>query len=535
MTQVELPQISLQRYVELVKRRRWQLLPVSLLGLLVGAVVAFLIPRYYVAEAVIEHHQVREVRQRDEDPFAQIIDAAQDTIPHAIPRAMEELGWPEAMVADRAVRTLHEKELASRIAVYDPRSFDKERKYARITVQVRDRDGPRAAAMANKLVEVWVPEQVRNIRAPHLTDLQNINQELANTNVTQTGKLSQKRELEEAHGIRPDFDPNVQREVAKNARDQLTKDRETLQAKTLVRDTLRRQHKDEADRLAGLPARVEPDVQKLLADAAQNDPAVGKLVELTAYLTMSRENWAEGSPRRRSIDRQLAKLQETVMTTLQLEKGPDGLVPNPDHKKLVEQMAKTAEALAVAEGEVALLEARVAADASADARFAAGYEEWLKVSGEIEENKKRLAELRDRQRAVTDTLGRLDREQPITIQSRALPPPHPTDPNILVVALIGAVLGLGVAIGLILLLDVLQGTFKTPDEVERNLGLPVLGGVSHLETDEERVSTVRGRRRVTVAAFGFVALVVVVVTIYYQAPTRLPGVVRDLLKLLLGS
>ena len=51
---VELPQLSLQRYVDLVRRRRWQLVPVSLLGLLVGAVVAFLIPRYYVAEATFE-------------------------------------------------------------------------------------------------------------------------------------------------------------------------------------------------------------------------------------------------------------------------------------------------------------------------------------------------------------------------------------------------------------------------------------------------------------------------------------------------
>ena len=37
MTQVELPQLSLQRYVDLVKRRRWQLVPVSLLGLVIGA------------------------------------------------------------------------------------------------------------------------------------------------------------------------------------------------------------------------------------------------------------------------------------------------------------------------------------------------------------------------------------------------------------------------------------------------------------------------------------------------------------------
>ena len=41
MTQVELPQLSLQRYVDLVRRRRWQLVPVSLLGLIIGGLIAF--------------------------------------------------------------------------------------------------------------------------------------------------------------------------------------------------------------------------------------------------------------------------------------------------------------------------------------------------------------------------------------------------------------------------------------------------------------------------------------------------------------
>ena len=129
----------------------------------------------------------------------------------------------------------------------------------------------------------------------------------------------------------------------------------------------------------------------------------------------------------------------------------------------------------------------------------------------------------------------LQSNDPVSIISPARKPPHPTDPNIFVVAIIGAVLGLGVAIGLILLLDLLQGSFKTADDVERGLGLPVLGGMSHLETEEERVSQWRGRRRAASAAFAFVALVVVVVTLYYRAPTRLPSVVRELLDLLLGS
>ncbi|MBP8299614.1 MAG: hypothetical protein KA020_04560 [Planctomycetes bacterium] len=105
----------------------------------------------------------------------------------------------------------------------------------------------------------------------------------------------------------------------------------------------------------------------------------------------------------------------------------------------------------------------------------------------------------------------------------------------MVVALIGCVLGLGLAISLILLLDVMQGSFKTLDDVERGLAVPVLGGVSHLETVEERLHAVRSRRRVTLVSAAFVVLLSGVVILFYWDPTRLPSFVRDLLAMVLGA
>ena len=58
MTQIELPQLSLQRYVDLVRRRRWQVVPVSILGLIIGGLIAFFIPRMFVAETLLVHAQL---------------------------------------------------------------------------------------------------------------------------------------------------------------------------------------------------------------------------------------------------------------------------------------------------------------------------------------------------------------------------------------------------------------------------------------------------------------------------------------------
>ena len=100
MTQVELPQLSLQRYVDLVKRRRWQLVPVSLLGLVIGGLVAFFIPRYFVAQTLLEHQQVPSGPADTENPFRAVVDTAKSTIPLMAGAAIDELKWPEALGLD---------------------------------------------------------------------------------------------------------------------------------------------------------------------------------------------------------------------------------------------------------------------------------------------------------------------------------------------------------------------------------------------------------------------------------------------------
>jgi hypothetical protein len=149
--------------------------------------------------------------------------------------------------------------------------------------------------------------------------------------------------------------------------------------------------------------------------------------------------------------------------------------------------------------------------------------------------KDRLDDANDELKKANEVLAKLTSELPVKQIGEALIPPRPTEPNILIVALVGCVLGLGAAVGLILLLDFLQGTFKTVDDVERGLGVPVLGGVSHLETEEQHRHAVRGRRRASLIAAAALALVTIVVTIFYVDPTRLPPVVRDLLAMLLGA
>ncbi|MEE2888585.1 MAG: hypothetical protein VX951_14230, partial [Planctomycetota bacterium] len=160
------------------------------------------------------------------------------------------------------------------------------------------------------------------------------------------------------------------------------------------------------------------------------------------------------------------------------------------------------------------------------------YDELRRVLQNLDQRDKSLnAELIAKNRAM-----RLIRtEKPFEILQEAIVPTRPTEPNSYLQALIGCLVGLAAAIGLVILIDFLQMTFKSVGDVESALGLPVLGSLSYLETEAE-IFEARDRRA-KLALFAVIVLVLslTVVTIYYITPTRLPSFVTEFLDLLLGA
>lgn len=77
----------------------------------------------------------------------------------------------------------------------------------------------------------------------------------------------------------------------------------------------------------------------------------------------------------------------------------------------------------------------------------------------------------------------------IRVIERAVPPGAPFSPNIRRSAALGGVLGLFLGIGLVLGLDFLDHTLRTPEQVERCLGLDVLAALPKLTEDNSRSLT----------------------------------------------
>jgi hypothetical protein len=362
----------------------------------------------------------------------------------------------------------------------------------------------------------------------------------ANENAAAWGKtydqlVDDKREIETQYRLRPDLLPMFQQQLLGDEQKRREKAAEELLAKQGQRVSLRKQLTAAKESLSTTKERVPPD-DAFLAAAALTNPQAAYWAELVKIrrMVLGVVN-TPGTERERQAKRHLAFAEEMLRTTLVTGVDPDGLIANPKHTLLREQIVKVEADLALLDAGLELLERAVADEEKNLEDLRVGYGLLEKKRAAID------AAYAERQAALDEIkkheqiLAKLTNQLPVTQPTRAVVPPRPTDPNILVVSLIGSVLGLAAAIGLILLLDLLQGSFKTADDVERGLPVPVLGGMSHLETAEEVLAARAGRRRVSVVAFGFVALVVVVVTIFYVDPTRLPPVVRDLLAMLLGS
>ena len=224
---------------------------------------------------------------------------------------------------------------------------------------------------------------------------------------------------------------------------------------------------------------------------------------------------------------------EQLLPAIQVDR--DGKVENPDYTALRLQFEEQEGKKKVLEAAVARIDRVIEQEkkdldkrSEAEQLYAAKQQE-LK---EAEEDRARAVEgLRD----AAETLAALQRDVPVRQSRKALIPPQPTEPNIMVVALASSVLGLFAAIGLILLFDMLQGSFKTVEDVERGLSVPVLGGVSHLETDDERIAAARSRRRASLVAAAALLLVTAIVSVFYIDPTRLPPAVRSILTIILGA
>ncbi|HHI79683.1 MAG TPA: hypothetical protein ENK02_06855 [Planctomycetes bacterium] len=533
MTDLELPSLQIGRYIDLLKRRRWQLLPAALVGLLVGLLVAWLIPRYYQAKTLIRLQPPLLAEANPgprEDPFVKEVSKARFTIRDfkLVDKAVLELGWEEYHAVREDNISSYRGMIWSLIDRIDVIDYDpgEKRGSAMIAIVYMDRDPIRAAEFANKIRDLYLKRETELVRDRAMGEFNRLKSVVARRYRLFQVALGDLRKVQAKNpnlfGVGQDGKPIAQ---------QLKKDWSALGNQIADLEARKASLESQIKALEQALERIPPErnVVRDLSDPKIQALAAADLLKLqqidteTKFWSPAHAGYKAKMQERKQILARIEKLLKGQKKGGKVETEPNPLWTqnNSLREKLLREREGLAKRLVVLKKRYEKLGRDL--DQLPEARANAE-----RLQAIVDQEKKAWNEANDElnnQRALTQRLDSTARI--IDVISEAEPPPAPTYPNPYLIAFLGAGLGLAVSIGLIFLLDLLQATWKTYEDVERGLPVPALGGVAHLDLAEDLARAKRLRVRVALISLTFLLLVIGIFVIWILDPVRLPSWLRD--------
>ena len=247
-----------------------------------------------------------------------------------------------------------------------------------------------------------------------------------------------------------------------------------------------------AQRMIALQKRIESQPDSVVSSRlVQRSPELAALdrrrLELEAERAVELNRFSENSAPIQEIDRSIARIKEAMAREPQTVVNSESVSPNGIRATLQTDLFR-------AESDHAAAEAREGALASRRAAVAAEVRRLDQDSTTV----RRLAEAATAASRTYDTYVRQKEEARMSaatdpgvtnvqVVSAATPPTRPVYPRILEV-MIGATLGLILGVGWALLAEIFSQTLDRRDDVERELDLPVLASIPHVNPKQLRLS-----------------------------------------------
>jgi succinoglycan biosynthesis transport protein ExoP len=542
MTDLDLPSLELGRYVDLIKRRRWQLVPIGFLGLLIGFIVAWSIPRFYVANTKVQLYppliggEVGGFTR--EDPFLREVNKARITILRyeLVKQAIEKLGWEDYFAAKGSPEEFaYVYDVIGRIAVLDL-DPSQNRSSATLEISFRDQDPVRAAEFANTLRDIYLESERRSIVSSGRLQLGMLQDQEEKARQALEERADELKLFQQQTGYMPELssDPTGRGEQRSRQEEGRRRAQSVADLKQEIAN-LQAQLRLQRERLSAMQPR-RPKAQP------ESDPLVINRLKVVERINENQRILALWVPGHEEYKRVKALLQEDEELLAEIDKliAAKGLdtEANPAYVALQAQITDGSTKLAGIQEELRIAEASLEE-----------IQEQIAELPEIQSRHRRLVQKYDSAKEALDAAERSVLRQQNEVVSLetgagaiirtiapATPPLAPTYPNRLLLTLIGLGIGIAFALATIVLLDFLQPTWKSLDEVARGLrGLPALGGVAHLDLPEDIAAARRKRVRIAMAASIVFVLLGSIVAVYYWEPLRLPEAVRVVLDGILRS
>jgi succinoglycan biosynthesis transport protein ExoP len=286
--------------------------------------------------------------------------------------------------------------------------------------------------------------------------------------------------------------------------------------------------KSEYARASAIYAPTHPDILRMKREIDGLEREVGRvdtandlarqLSDAQSQLVSAREKYAPDHPEVKQLERMVASL-ESVMRTAPLTSEAVRADPdNPAYIQVSAQREASVNERRALERKIATLRAKIG---DFEQRLAESPEiarEYSAMSRDMDNAQLKYREVRQKQMEATlaKNLETERKGERFTLIEPPMAPEEPISPNRTGIVLAGVVLSLAAALGLMLLLEVVDTTIRSRRDIEALVAVPPLAVLPWIEAPAERAGKTKVRRLSLAGAASSVVVAVVMVHFLYR-------------------
>lgn len=485
---------QLQEFLEILRKRKWQVLLPAAFILSLGAAFAVLVPKKYRVETQVELRAtaVEDLEGASSPLWSQVREAQNAALhikaPNRVRRVIEARKWTDFLSLGPAEQARLVREVVKNIEVTVPRART-EGGSTFVTIEYLDADPARAVDFLEHLREDWTKNEV--LRGQRAIEDQRLALQKRSAELERQlrEKQTELTDLQSAYGLSPT---------------QPVPGREAPRSEDPVHAAYLEKLADEqrlASRLGGLTAEIEALERQLaetepqiwstsLSGGVDHSQRIGELEFQLSELERRRSYYQQGT-RRQQFTRDIEQVLERIERLREQERRAEERresVENPAYRGLADRRAQAQ--LEHARTDATLRELRRDLDLQREER-----RERNEVYATVSRIHDELSRLREAQAAVAVLDARNQRYMellagpagnPFQITSPVAAPTAPAEPNPWLIVAFALVGGLGLGLGIAVLSEYSKSCFRSAADISRVMVVPVLGVVNTIRTRAEQ-------------------------------------------------
>ena len=286
--------------------------------------------------------------------------------------------------------------------------------------------------------------------------------------------------------------------------------------------------KSEYARVNAIYAPTHPDILRMKREIEGLEKEVGRvdtrndlerqLTDARSQLTAAREKYASDHPDVLQLERLVRSLEDQLADAPTLDKPVSSDPDNPAYIQLSAQREASSNERAALEKKAAELRARIDEYERRLIQSPEVEREYSAIARDLENSQLKYREVRQKQMEAT-VARNLETERKgerFTLIEPPMPPEQPVSPPRMAIVMLGIVLAVGGAIGLVFLLELLDPSIRSRRDIEALTAVPPLAVLPWIDTPAEMATRTRVRRLSLAGAAGSVVLAVALMHFLYR-------------------